>query len=147
MNHFSPTCKQQAKQQQKQTTTQGPNVGEVVVDEEEDGEISGFIVTMSVTPMSSPESAGKVLAALRDKTKSKWNTMPVPHYTFNPETNNWNRQPPTLPPVVQVSLALDRKAYVKTQGLGPGRHVSALKEILHPEMTLYCPVPRQARTF
>ena len=90
MNHFATMCKQSGRTQQKQNHNRNqPDVGEIGVENEESSEISGFIAALCATPPTSPQSSAPILAALRDKTKSKWNTLPVPHYVHDPGINTW----------------------------------------------------------
>ena len=104
-NHFAAVCKQR---------TNNPAVNEVQIEAEDDeteGDVSGFIASLSTYPLKNPTDASPLLAALRDKSKGNWNTVPIPHFVYNTRKNEWTKQAPKPPPVLQVSLALDRAAY------------------------------------
>ena len=106
MNHFAAACRQR-------TARQPPTVNEVTQETEEDEEISvnGFISAVTTHNIATPSDATPLLAALRDKTKATWNTLPVPHMIYDSRKDQWLQQPPHPPPVLQVTAALDRAAY------------------------------------
>ena len=108
-NHFAVACRQK-------NGRDPPNVNEVATDletaeEVEEVSVSGFITAITGNTMVNPADAKPVLAALRDKTKLKWNTLPVPHMVFDTRKNQWSQQHPKSPPVLQITAALDRAAY------------------------------------
>ena len=105
-NHFAVACKQRVGRNP-------PTVNEVTPEttEDEDISVNGFITAVTADNLINPSDASPVLAALRDKTKATWNTLPVPHMIYDTRDNRWSQQPPQPPPVLQVTAALDRAAY------------------------------------
>ena len=111
MNHFANVCKQPDRPRGNQESNVNTKLNEVAIEENEENEVSGFLAAMMISPPTSPETTVPILAALRDQSKSKWNTVPVPHFIFDTVGKSWIKQPPTPPPVIQVILSLDRRAY------------------------------------
>ena len=93
MNHFANVCKQPDRPRGNQESNVNTKLNEVAIEENEENEVSGFLAAMMISPPTSPETTVPILAALRDQSKSKWNTVPVPHFIFDTVGKSWIKQP------------------------------------------------------
>ena len=81
-------------------------------DEDSEPTISGFITgIVSKQSIPTPEAASYVVQALRSKCENSVNTLPLPHFVFNNQIQEWKQKPPRPSPTATVSISLDRQAY------------------------------------
>ena len=84
-NHFTHLCKS--------TSIATINTDTDGKDDQDDSVVSGFITgIMPSFKISSPEDALPVISALRTKTDSNVNILPVPHFEFDKTHQKWLKQ-------------------------------------------------------